>query len=169
VEAFNSLSRDHEFTPATFGTEPVYYLSTPSLGITGAHEAAGREDGRADRPFNSLSRDHNLSFRPNTIGPKCNLSTPSLGITRENIPWSGLRRIFAFNSLSRDHALGLHRMDQLPERTFNSLSRDHRKGQKLLNRLMILSTPSLGITVKCGADDAPDCVGDLSTPSLGIT
>jgi len=62
-----------------------------------------------------------------------------------------------FNSLSRDHRLFLSVGREGTERAFNSLSRDHQRAElRRMNLLaLILSTPSLGITLTIARNDEP--------------
>jgi len=124
IKAFNSLSRDH---------------------IQLEKQMKERDELET---FNSLSRDHRLHDLRGERGMRRLLSTPSLGIThtqegpripgspRFQLPLSGspvlqrpravVERVYAFNSLSRDHL----------KRSFVLVGQAYRA----------LSTPSLGIT-----------------------
>jgi len=169
--AFNSLSRDH------------FYISRSSLTVSDT--------------FNSLSRDHSDVPRDQSrCGP---------GHSCFQLPLSGSRKspmAFILCHLGRAFQLPLSGSQTQGEQwlwlyreSFNSLSRDHLAyiyaGRSGTGSVIILSTPSLGITARAhdAADDAIDrdfqlplsgsphhenrrgscCDGTLSTPSLGIT
>ena len=124
--SFNSLSRDHpEFAYAVLRAvvhgifyfqlplsgshvrscalpKVIYYLSTPSLGIT---------NGDSAESLAKIERDFQL--------PLSGSLWARGGGLRLNPPRP-------FNSLSRDHIENSHQQQQHPEHsTFNSLSRDH--------------------------------------------
>jgi hypothetical protein len=130
---FNSLSRDHGIT---IGAARLHKrcpcLSTPSLGITyRGHPAEGCRD-LLELSTPSLGITAQTTQVTQQLQDAL-LSTPSLGITQSFAFGPKTSRhsrtlSLSFNSLSRDHLIGLRAiMDRaLDILTFNSLSRDHR-------------------------------------------
>ena len=150
-------------------------LSTPSLGITRSGLTLWTESMAIDfqLPLSGSPENHHS---PAKYWVR-QLSTPSLGITNGywtcwgkryrpvifQLPLSGSRRLLvvtgtapvgsAFNSLSRDHhPLSQFKLDEVW-------------------LVFLLSTPSLGITLRFGlpGPPRPKISKNLSTPSLGIT
>ena len=125
--------------------QPLFKLSTPSLGITRPNDASAVPCQVDDFQLPlSGSRSHLFLIAEN-FGQPSELSTPSLGIT------------------------GLTGTDRGPVEPFNSLSRDHFEGMPFL-----FSTTPLDFQLPLsGSLLATSSTGQkprsLSTPSLGIT
>ena len=192
--SFNSLSRDHDFSPAMLDIAPGSAFNSLSrdhqrrlrgeeAGCAGFQlPLSGSQDREAPLPvlravpaFNSLSRDHALRASRRTVAPCRTLSTPSLGITLRDaskriVVCAGRHFQLPLSGSRAEYRSGSRSARitsfQLP------LSGSLRQSMLMFDKILdFLSTPSLGITypIRLEAFLQHRLPADLSTPSLGIT